>query len=278
MVLRDSSGGVGAKGIARAAAEANGEDEDEAERNAMRVLYVKNLSFSTDERALEKFCKALKVRPKAVTIVRRRVDKKNRKSGSTTSTMQSLGYGFLEFLDAASATRALRALHGELLDGHKLQCTTSSKADGANGHRAAPKAASSAPIPGGKADLPPTPKLLIRNVAFQATKQELKSLFKPFGVLKKLRLPRKFDGSHRGFAFVEYSTRQEAAQAMRSLASAHLYGRHVVIEPAAADSDSADVSELRRRTRERFEGSEAAATAAKKSMRTDPSQTEVHGT
>ncbi len=56
-------------------------------------------------------------------------------------------------------------------------------------------------------------KLMIRNVAFQASKNDVRQLFKEFGSLKKVRLPKKMDGQHRGFAFVEYDTAEEAALA-----------------------------------------------------------------
>lgn len=49
-------------------------------------------------------------------------------------------------------------------------------------------------------------KLLVKNLAFQANKNEIKELFGEFGSLKKIRLPKKMDGQHRGFAFVEYET------------------------------------------------------------------------
>ena len=45
-------------------------------------------------------------------------------------------------------------------------------------------------------------KLLVKNLAFQATKNELKELFGEYGSLKKIRVPKKMDGQHRGFAFV----------------------------------------------------------------------------
>ena len=73
-------------------------------------------------------------------------------------------------------------------------------------------------------------KLMIRNVAFQATKNDITELFKQFGSLKKVRLPKKMNGEHRGFAFVEYDTAEEAALAREALGSAHLYGRKLVIE------------------------------------------------
>ena len=63
---------------------------------------------------------------------------------------------------------------------------------------------------GGK---PEGTKLIVKNVAFEATKNELRSLFGSFGQVKTLRMPRKFDGNHRGFAFVEFLTKQEAKSA-----------------------------------------------------------------
>ncbi|KAH9790131.1 hypothetical protein KPL71_003293 [Citrus sinensis] len=39
-------------------------------------------------------------------------------------------------------------------------------------------------------------------------------------------------GNHRGFAFVEYVTKQEAQNALEALSNTHLYGRHLVMERA----------------------------------------------
>jgi RNA recognition motif-containing protein len=38
-----------------------------------------------------------------------------------------------------------------------------------------------------------------------------------FGQLKSVRIPRKFDGTHRGFAFVDFVSKQEAKNAMEAL-------------------------------------------------------------
>lgn len=40
-------------------------------------------------------------------------------------------------------------------------------------------------------------KLVVRNVAFEATRKDIMSLFSPFGHMKSCRLPRKFDGTPR---------------------------------------------------------------------------------
>ncbi|KAK2417801.1 RNA-binding (RRM/RBD/RNP motifs) family protein [Trifolium repens] len=72
-------------------------------------------------------------------------------------------------------------------------------------------------------------KLLVKNVAFEATKKDLRQLFSPFGQIKSLKLPMKFR-KHSGFAFVEYVTQQEAENALTALSSTHLYSRHLVSE------------------------------------------------
>ncbi|KAH9741642.1 nucleotide binding [Citrus sinensis] len=91
-------------------------------------------------------------------------------------------------------------------------------------------------------------KLLVRNVAFEATEKDLRQLFSPFGQIKSLRLPMKF-GNHRGFAFVEYVTKQEAQNALEALSNTHLYGRHLVMERA---KEGESLEELRARTAAQF--------------------------
>ncbi|RXG72708.1 putative RNA-binding protein 19 [Armadillidium vulgare] len=65
---------------------------------------------------------------------------------------------------------------------------------------------------------PTAPKILIRNIPFQATYKEIKDLFETTGKVKLLRLPRKIGSTeHRGFGFIEFITMEEANNAMTSL-------------------------------------------------------------
>ena len=97
---------------------------------------------------------------------------------------------------------------------------------------------------------------MVRNVPFQASRKELLQLFGSFGQLKKVRLPKKFDGTHRGFAFVEFATSTEALTAMNSLSRTHLYGRHLVIEWADEEDEAEDtLSELRAKAKRDVERS-----------------------
>ncbi|GLT73751.1 hypothetical protein SLA2020_455880 [Shorea laevis] len=78
--------------------------------------------------------------------------------------------------------------------------------------------------------------------------KDLRQLFSPFGQIKSVRLPMKF-GNHRGFAFVEFVTKQEAQNALKALANTHLYGWHLVIERA---KEGESLEELRARTAAQF--------------------------
>lgn len=74
-------------------------------------------------------------------------------------------------------------------------------------------------------------KLLVKNLAFEATANDVRELFKSYGALKKVRLPKKVNSkNHRGFGFVEFVSTAEAAQAFKALQNTHLYGRKLVIE------------------------------------------------
>lgn len=82
-------------------------------------------------------------------------------------------------------------------------------------------------------------KILVKNVAFEATVQELKKIFQMYGELNFVRIPKKPDGQHRGFGFVDYLTKEDALRAFQALChSTHLYGRKLVLEWAKSDSST----------------------------------------
>ena len=73
-------------------------------------------------------------------------------------------------------------------------------------------------------------KLIVRNLAFAASVGDVRDLFRTFGPLKNVRVPKRYDGRARGFAFVDYERASDASSARRALGAAHLYGRHLVID------------------------------------------------
>src|SRR5690606_7021804 len=91
----------------------------------------------------------------------------------------SLGFGFVEFREREAALRAVRQLHGRELDGHRLELRMSERAT------AAPAAAAAAggAVAAARSRLAgrPSTKIVVRNVAFEATKAELRQLFAAYG-------------------------------------------------------------------------------------------------
>jgi multiple RNA-binding domain-containing protein 1 len=202
------------------------------------TIYVKNLNFHTTEDQLRQvFSKHAKdvrtVRiPKKIAPVKRSGGKFGTENETTRE--MSMGFGFVEFGSNESARTVLNKLQGFTVDGHILELKPSSKSGNQGVSSTAAKNTTSK-----------STKLMVRNVPFQATRKELLQLFGSFGPLKKVRLPKKFDGSHRGFAFVEYMAAKEAAAAMHTLSATHLYGRHLVLEWAAADEETENLDVLR---------------------------------
>ncbi|KAK1420340.1 hypothetical protein QVD17_21855 [Tagetes erecta] len=204
------------------------EDADiDTERVESRSLFVKNLNFKTTDESLKKhFIEHVQEgKLRSVRI------KKHMKNGKNVS----MGFGFLEFDSVDTAIHVCRDLQGTVLDGHALilqLCHVK------NNERVKEKVG----------DDQSSTKLIVRNVAFEATEKELRQLFSPFGQVKSLRLPTRF-GKHRGFAFVEYVTKQETKNALQALSNTHLYGRHLVLERA---KEGESLEELRARTAAQF--------------------------
>ncbi|GIL52539.1 hypothetical protein Vafri_8379 [Volvox africanus] len=222
-------------------------DGDEAEAGApanptaLGTIYVKNLAFATSDGALRKHFDGA-VSAVGGSLHSAVVARKKAKDGA----LQSLGYGFVEVDSEEIATAVIKKLQGSQLDGHKLvlQLSRARKAASAGGSKTAKKAAG-----GSHSDQDGSTKLVVRNLAFEATKKDIQGLFNPFGHLKSCRLPKKFDGSHRGFAFVEFVTKQEAQNALEGVGGTHLYGRRLVVE-YAREEDTLD--DIRNKTAAKF--------------------------
>ncbi|KAI0498956.1 hypothetical protein KFK09_019854 [Dendrobium nobile] len=203
------------------------EEEIDPDRVESRSIFVKNLNFNTSDESLkDHFQKIMTCGSiKSVKV------KKHVKNGKNLS----MGFGFIEFDTVETATNVCRDAPGTILDGHALILQLCHVKTDPQALKKEGKDKS-------------LTKLIVRNVAFEATEKDLRQLLSPFGQIKSLRLPMKL-GSHRGFAFVEYFTKQEAQNALQALSSTHLYGRHLVLERA---KEGESLEELRARTAAQF--------------------------
>ncbi|BDA49748.1 Multiple RNA-binding domain-containing protein 1 [Coccomyxa sp. Obi] len=220
--------------------------EEDAEST---TIYVKNLAFATTDATLRAHFDVV-VSAAGGSIRAARVAKRKGPDGNPLSS----GFGFVECSSEDVAKIAIQKQQGSILDGHKLALQLSLRKLGA---KAAPKEAAAAALDSSKAK---GTKLVVRNVAFEATRKDVAALFAPFGQIKSCRLPKKFDGNHRGFAFVDFLTKQEAKSAADAVAGTHLYGRRLVVE--WADTDEAGLDEMRAKTAARFRPDDEPAAAA----------------
>jgi multiple RNA-binding domain-containing protein 1 len=188
------------------------------------TLFVRNLNFTTTRDVLTETFKPLDGFMSA--RVNTKMDPK--KPGQALS----MGFGFLEFRSKAQAQAALKAMDGYVLEGHKLVIKASHKGlDAAEERRKEDRAKKVA----GKRT-----KIIIKNLPFEATKKDVRTLFGSYGQLRSVRVPKKFDHSARGFAFADFITAREAENALEALKDTHLLGRRLVLEFAAGDALDAE--------------------------------------
>jgi polyadenylate-binding protein len=57
-------------------------------------------------------------------------------------------------------------------------------------------------------------KLFIHNIDFRATNEDIYRVFKAYGKITKVEVPRDKDGKHRGLGFVEFATHNSAVAAL----------------------------------------------------------------
>ncbi|KAM5311046.1 putative RNA-binding protein 19 isoform 3-T3 [Glossophaga mutica] len=208
-------------------------EEEEEESLPGCTLFIKNLNFDTTEETLKG------VFSKAGAVKSCSISRKKNKAGA----LLSMGFGFVEYRKPEQAQKALKQLQGHVVDNHKLELRISERAT-----KPALTSARKKQVPRKQT----TSKILVRNIPFQADRREIRELFSTFGELKTIRLPKKMagTGSHRGFGFVDFLTKQDAKRAFNALChSTHLYGRRLVLE--WADSE-VTLQALRRKTAERF--------------------------
>ncbi|EFQ25538.1 RNA recognition domain-containing protein [Colletotrichum graminicola M1.001] len=187
-------------------------------------LFVRNLNFSTTTEKLAETFKPLD------GFVSARV--KTKMDPKKPGQVLSMGFGFVIFKTKEQAQAALKTMDGFVLEGHTLAVKGSHKGqDAAEERRREDKARKAA----GQRT-----KIVIKNLPFEATKKDIRTLFGTYGQLRAVRLPKKFGNSTRGFAFAEFVTPREAENALNALRDTHLLGRRLVLDYAEAEAVDAE--------------------------------------
>ncbi|KAJ6000505.1 hypothetical protein N7481_000914 [Penicillium waksmanii] len=193
---------------------------DELDTGMTSTLFVKNLDFSTtNEKFLEVF------RPLEGFVTGRIKTKTDPKKPGLTLSM---GFGFVEFRTKSQAQSALAAMNGYKLDQHELVIRASHKGMDAAEERRREDTA--------KKIAARRTKIIIKNLPFQTTKKDIRSLFGTYGQLRSVRVPQKFDRTARGFGFADFVSAREAENAIDALKNTHLLGRRLVLEFASEEA------------------------------------------
>ncbi|KAL4739739.1 hypothetical protein BDV11DRAFT_112856 [Aspergillus similis] len=199
-------------------------DEGDEEMMATATLFIKNLNFSTTNQSLIEAFRPLDGFVSA--RIKTKPDPKN--PGQTLS----MGFGFADFKTKAQAQAALAVMNGYTLDRHALVVRASHKGMDAAEERRKEDTA--------KKIAARRTKIIIKNLPFQATKKDVRSLFGAYGQLRSVRVPKKFDRSARGFGFADFVSAREAENAMDALKNTHLLGRRLVLEFANEEAIDAE--------------------------------------
>ncbi|XP_068158437.1 probable RNA-binding protein 19 [Drosophila tropicalis] len=230
------------------AEDANDEPEPET------TIFLRNLNFKTvQETVLEHFRHLGTIH---TVEIAKRPDPQNPRQ------FTSLGYGFIQFKKHSVAENALKNMQMTTIDGNSVELKRSDRVLKTQEQESSRRRQGSQKKQTGT-------KILVRNIPFQAQYREVRDIFKAFGELTSLRIPKKMapgEDAHRGFGFVDYVTKADAKRAFDALgASTHLYGRRLVLEWATHEEHD-DVEELRKRTAIKFDANQM-ATNAKRSRR-----------
>ncbi|KAI5918349.1 hypothetical protein F4810DRAFT_704293 [Camillea tinctor] len=197
------------------------EREDEEPAEASSSLFVKNLHWDTDTAELAAAFQHLEGFRSATV--------KTKKDPSKPGQVLSLGFGFVAFSNKESALAAVKVMDGHVLRAHKLQVRASHR-----GHDAAEerRQLDDAKKVAGQART----RIIIKNLPFQVTKKEIRTLLSSYGQLKSVRIPKKFHSTSRGFAFADFVSPKQAESALLALQDTHLLGRKLILQYAEADA------------------------------------------
>lgn len=137
------------------------------------------------------------------------------------------------FTTPSAASQALDKLHAHIYKGSILSVTLKKRLD----TTAKPNNAS---------------RLIVRNIPFHTTEQDLRSIFLPYGPVHTIHIPRKTDGRMRGFAFVWMLSKKDAERAMEKC-------NGLTMKPGLADSLASDKQKRKklRRLEKKIQAGEA---------------------
>ncbi|XP_070828199.1 RNA-binding protein 28 [Chaetodon trifascialis] len=151
-------------------------------------------------------------------------------------TVKCRGFGYVTYSMAEDAQRALKEV--KEYDGQRLHLSVAKKKL-KNKKKTAPNDPAAAPKENeqknkGFRKHQMKARLIIRNLSFKCSEDDLKQVCATFGTVLEAKIPLKPDGKMRGFAFVMFKTVSQAARALTALNLKEIKGRQVAVDWAVA--------------------------------------------
>lgn len=196
-------------------------------KEATPNLFCGNLSWNVDEewltREFEKFGELSGVR-----IITDR------------ETGRSKGFGYIEFVDAAHAAKAVEEMQGFEMDNRGLRLDFSVPRGESNGatpqQRSSDRASKYGDVP-----KPPAATLFVGNISFDADENTLTEYFQEYGTIKGVRLPTdRESGEKKGFGYVEMGSIAEATAVFEAMQGADIAGRPIRLDYASERPQNTD--------------------------------------
>ena len=147
-----------------------------------------------------------------------------------TETKKSKGYGFVTFADVEDAQRAKETFDRSLFEGRKIKVDFAEPR-----HRQANEDGSTAPkkkyIEQQTPESQQPPKLIVRNLPWTVKKPEdLAALFRSYGKVKHVTIPKAKPGLSAGFGFVLLRGRKNAQKAIEGVNGKEVEGRTLAVD------------------------------------------------
>ena len=190
------------------------EDQEGINKNELnhdKTIFIKNLNFKTTEKKLKKeFRKANAGKIVSVRIVKKKTkiqtQLKNQKHiKEEPNFTDSMGFGFIEYETSENAQKAMKFMQNLIIDEHSIKLSLSTKKISSKEQKLI-ELKQKRKIPETESnpfdDKLKSAKLLVKNLAFEASQKDLRELFSAFGQIKVVRLPKKYDGTRKYYIFL----------------------------------------------------------------------------
>ncbi|XP_063304410.1 RNA-binding protein 28 [Pelobates fuscus] len=157
-------------------------------------------------------------------------------------TEKCRGFGYVTFSMLEDAQRAMKEIKS--FDGGKIEVTVAKKKLREKDKKTKKKEETKECKPNEETNNVKKPKqmktqhkkarLIIRNLSFKCSEDDVKKHFSTFGTVLEVNMPTKPDGKLRGFAFVQFKNMLEASKALKGTNMKSIKGRTVAVDWAVA--------------------------------------------